>query len=320
MGKDIVMVHGANCGGWCFDEFRKVFESRGFTCHAPDLIGHGADKATGKGTLAAVGMADYRAQLGTFLETLPSKPILLGHSMGAILAQQLAAEDLALKLVLASPAPRAGILPPTDAEKQLCQDLMTIGDFKTRAIDPNFDLACIYTLNRLPKDEQRRVFDQFGPESGRALFETFFWMFDKTARQTSTRAPCTARCCAWQAPKTTSCRWRRRARRLSAIRKPRSGSSKATGICSCLSLAPTRSRAASPTGSPSTSLPSPSRRRSRCLRHGSRGCGSPARWERKICGGACTRRASLPRGHAPACRSLCCSPSHSGDSAWRASP
>ena len=134
-------------------------------------------------------MADYRAQLAAFLETLPAKPILLGHSMGAILAQQLAADDLALKLVLASPAPRAGILPPTDAEKQLGQDLMTIGDFKARAIDPNFDLACIYTLNRLSKDEQRRVFDQFGPESGRALFETFFWMFDQSgATDLDTRA------------------------------------------------------------------------------------------------------------------------------------
>jgi non-heme chloroperoxidase len=100
--------------------------------------------------------------------------------MGAIIAQQLAADGLAEKLVLASPAPRAGIVPPTDAEKQLCQDLMTLGDFWTRAIDPNFDLACVYTLNLLPKDEQHRVFDQFGPESGRALFETFFWMFDRT--------------------------------------------------------------------------------------------------------------------------------------------
>jgi non-heme chloroperoxidase len=180
MGKDIVMVHGANCGGWCFDRFRAVFEGRGFTCHAPDWIGHGADKETAKGSLAAMGMADYRAQMAAFVKKLPERPILLGHSMGAIIAQQLAADGLAEKLVLASPAPRAGIVPPTDAEKQLCQDLMTLGDFWTRAIDPNFDLACVYTLNLLPKDEQHRVFDQFGPESGRALFETFFWMFDRT--------------------------------------------------------------------------------------------------------------------------------------------
>ncbi|MEZ5827229.1 MAG: alpha/beta hydrolase [Hyphomicrobiales bacterium] len=180
MGKHVVMVHGANCGGWCFDGFRKVFEARGFTCHAPDLIGHGADKSTGKGTLASVGMADYRAQMAAFVKSLPERPVVLGHSMGAIIAQQLAAEGLAEALVLVSPAPRAGIVPPTGPEKQLCQDLMTLGDFWTRAIDPNFDLACYYTLNRLPKDEQRTVFDKFGPESGRALFETFFWMFDQT--------------------------------------------------------------------------------------------------------------------------------------------
>ena len=184
MGKTIVMVHGANCGGWCFDKFRKVFEERGFTCHAPDLIGHGADKETGKGTLASVGMADYRAQMTAFVEALPEKPILLGHSMGAIIAQQLAADSLAEKLVLASPAPLSGIEPPTGPEKQLCQDLMSIGPFWTHALDPNFDLACFYTLNLLPKDEQRGVFDRFGPESGRALFETFFWMFDQSGATT----------------------------------------------------------------------------------------------------------------------------------------
>jgi pimeloyl-ACP methyl ester carboxylesterase len=180
MSKTIVMVHGANCGGWCFDEFRKVFEARGFTCHAPDLIGHGAEKETGRGALASVGMADYRAQMTAFVKALPEKPILLGHSMGAVIAQQLASDGLAEKLVLASPAPRAGIVPPTGPEKQLCQDLMSIGPFWTRSLDPNFDLACHYTLNLLPKDEQRIVFDRFGPESGRALFETFFWMFDQS--------------------------------------------------------------------------------------------------------------------------------------------
>jgi non-heme chloroperoxidase len=188
MSNPIVMIHGANCGGWCFDLFRDVFEARGLSCYAPDLIGHGAEKETGRGTLANVGIADYREQMAAFVKALPERPILLGHSMGAVIAQQLAAQGFAEKLVLVSPGPRAGILPPTDAEKQLCQDLMTIGDFWTRAIDPNFDLACFYTLNLLPKEEQRRVFDKLGPESGRALFELFFWMFDRT-RATAVETP-----------------------------------------------------------------------------------------------------------------------------------
>ena len=174
------MVHGVNCGGWCFETFETVFKARGYECFAPDLVGHGADKANGIENLAGVGIADYLAQMRDLVAQLPSKPILVGHSMGAVIAQQLAAERLAEKLVLVSPAPRAGILPSSSPEKRLGQDLMSLGPFWTRAFDPNFEIACDISLNRLSPERQRRVFESFGPESGRALFELFFWMFDQT--------------------------------------------------------------------------------------------------------------------------------------------
>ncbi|HXG79080.1 MAG TPA: alpha/beta hydrolase [Methyloceanibacter sp.] len=179
MSKDIVMLHGANEGTWCFDRFRAVFESLGWTCHAPDLIGHGARTAEAK-ALAGIGMADYRSELEAFLKTLPPEPVLLGHSMGAILAQQLAAQGLARALILVAPAPRSGILPQTDAEKKLGQDLMGLGPFWKSVINPDFDLAKTYTLNRIPAGEQRAVFAKFGPESGLAFFQMFFWMFDRS--------------------------------------------------------------------------------------------------------------------------------------------
>jgi len=180
MARDIVMIHGANEGGWCFDKFGAVFQGLGWTCHAPDLIGHGTKAADAAKTLIGVGMADYRAELEAFLRTLPPKPVILGHSMGGVLAQQLAARGLARALILAAPAPRSGILPPTGAEKQLDQDLMGLGAFWKSVINPDFALARIYTLNRVPEAEQRAVFDRFGPESGRAFFELFFWMFDRS--------------------------------------------------------------------------------------------------------------------------------------------
>ena len=180
MAKDIVMLHGASEGGWCFDPFRAVFEGLGWTCHTPDLIGHGEDAKDAATRLAGVGMADYRNQMLAFLKTLGGTPVLLGHSMGALLAQQLAALGLARSLILVSPAPRAGILPATDGERHLGGDLMALGAFWTSTINPDFDLARVYTLNRVPPEQQRAVFDRFGPESGRAYFEMFFWMFDQT--------------------------------------------------------------------------------------------------------------------------------------------
>ena len=160
--------------------FKAVFEGLGWTCHTPDLIGHGTRAADAAKILVGVGMADYRAELETFLKAPPSKPAILGHSMGGDLAQQLAAEGLATALILIAPAPRAGILPATDAEKQLDRDLMGLGAFWKTVINPDFDLARIYTLNRVPEAEQRAVFDKFGPESGRAFFELFFWMLDQS--------------------------------------------------------------------------------------------------------------------------------------------
>ena len=169
--KDIVMLHGASEGGWCFDKFRGVFEGLGWTCHAPDLIGSGKDKA---GVDEKLGLTNYRAEFAAFLETLPPKPVLLGHSRGAMLAQ------LARALILVSPAPRAGILPSSDSEKDLSQSLMGIASFWKTLINPDFDLACFYSLNLVPKDRRRAVLDKFGPESGLAYFEMFFWMLDKT--------------------------------------------------------------------------------------------------------------------------------------------
>ncbi|MGE5261668.1 MAG: alpha/beta hydrolase, partial [Actinomycetota bacterium] len=72
------------------------------------------------------------------------------------------------------------ILPPTGGEKQLDQDLMGLGAFWKSVIPPDFALACIYSLNRVPAAEQHAIFDKFGPESGLALFQLFFWMLDQT--------------------------------------------------------------------------------------------------------------------------------------------
>jgi non-heme chloroperoxidase len=179
-GKTIVMIHGAFAGPWCFDRFRPVFEQRGWTCDAVTLPAHGgAPDDTSR--LAVLGVADYRLALAAHLRSFADPPVLLGHSMGAVLAQQLAASGLARAMILASPAPRFGILPFTDGEKLAARELMGLGPFWTTAIHPNFEIAAANSLNCIPPSMRQSIFDRFGSESGRALFELFFWMFDSGA-------------------------------------------------------------------------------------------------------------------------------------------
>jgi pimeloyl-ACP methyl ester carboxylesterase len=188
MSDTIVCLHGAFAGGWCFERFERVFREAGLACHAPDLPGHGTRMAAGE-DLTGLGCAEYRAELAGYLGRFDTPPVLLGHSMGAILAQQLAAQGLASALVLVGPAPRAGILPSTESERQAAKGLMFLGPFWDTVVHPHFEVAEADSLNRLPEAERRPVFDRFGPESGRALFELFFWMLDGTG---ATRVDCEA--------------------------------------------------------------------------------------------------------------------------------
>ena len=55
---------------------------------------------------------------------------------------------------------------------------MAAGPFWTKSMQPVFEVAADNSLDKLDPISQRRVFDKLGPESGRALFELFFWMFD----------------------------------------------------------------------------------------------------------------------------------------------
>lgn len=181
MPKTLVMIHGAFAGGWCFDNFAGALAGQGWTCHAPDLRFHEMGPTNVPDPrLATTSISDYVSDMAAFVAGLDDKPVIVGHSMGGIIAQQLAAKGLARALVLMASIAPWGILPASDEERTVATGLMTAGAFWTRALNPCFAVAAKDSLANFDPASQRRVFDRLGPESGRALFELFFWMFDKT--------------------------------------------------------------------------------------------------------------------------------------------
>lgn len=179
MTKTVVMIHGAFAGGWCFENFSTVLAARGFTCHAPDLRFHVSGPLREPDPrLAATSIADYASDMARLIEGLRDKPVIVGHSMGGIIAQQLAAKGLARAVVLLASGAPWGMLPTTDDELAVATGLMSAGPFWTKALQPVFEVAVKDSLAGLDPPAQRRVFDRLSAESGRALFELFFWMFD----------------------------------------------------------------------------------------------------------------------------------------------
>ncbi|MBD9479611.1 alpha/beta fold hydrolase [Pseudoxanthomonas sp. PXM02] len=93
-----LLVHGAGGGGWEWNVWRGVLEANGIAVVAPDL----QPVAAG---LAATGFDDYLQQARDALESLPRPRVLVGASLGGLLALGIA--DAADALVLVNPLPPA---------------------------------------------------------------------------------------------------------------------------------------------------------------------------------------------------------------------
>ena len=172
----VLMVHGAFCGGWAFDAFRKPFEAAGHACIAPDLRGHGAADPASAAT--NVSMADFADDIAALIRAQPEPPVLIGHSMGGLVAQMAAARAPVRALILLAPSAPWGVQGGSLEEAISAVSLYALGPFWAQSIDPDYGLAARYSLDRMDKAARKAVFDRMKRESGRAMWETLNWWLD----------------------------------------------------------------------------------------------------------------------------------------------
>jgi pimeloyl-ACP methyl ester carboxylesterase len=175
----VVMVHGAFCGGWVFDGFRAPFEQAGHLVVAPDLPGHGAGARPG--AVTGQSMSDYAKAVVQICDAQQTPPILIGHSLGGLVAQMAAAKTRIEALILLAPSAPWGVQGGSVEEAISAVSLYALGPYWTLAIDPDYPSAERYTFDRLPRAQQRAAFARMTPESGRALWETLNWWLDPFA-------------------------------------------------------------------------------------------------------------------------------------------
>ncbi len=85
----MVMIHGAFAAPFVWDGFAAKFRAAGYKVHTPCLRHH-AEGGPPAG-LAQTSLTDYADDLKSLLHDLVAPPVLVGHAMGALLAQMLAA-------------------------------------------------------------------------------------------------------------------------------------------------------------------------------------------------------------------------------------
>ncbi|MGQ0714480.1 MAG: alpha/beta hydrolase [Gemmatimonadaceae bacterium] len=165
----MLMVHGIMGGAWYFEKWLGYFSARGHPAYALNLRGHHGSRPVAD--FGHVSVMDYVADVRDALRGVATRHgngplVLVGHSMGGLVAQK-AAESLApAALVLLSSAPPRGIrLFSWPLVRRQLKHIPAIVASRAIIADPA-DTAAVF-LNRLEPAEIAELAPRWTPTSGR---------------------------------------------------------------------------------------------------------------------------------------------------------
>jgi len=112
--KAIVFIHGLFVNPESWTDWKAYFEARGYKCYTPANPFHEGKPADLRGhidpKLAKVNFEDVVMNIARLIDSLPEKPILIGHSMAGLVVQKLVSMHKAAAGVCIDGAPPAGIV------------------------------------------------------------------------------------------------------------------------------------------------------------------------------------------------------------------
>ena len=182
----VLLVPGLNAGAWVFERYQKFLLKQGYATYAINLRGR-----SGSRPVPDIGKVPFSAYVDDAIEvaraiavehvTLPALgreapadaappsplPIVIGHSLGGLIAQRLAEEQLVRAAVLVCPAPPRGI-PLLSWELVRRQPRYLPAMLSGQPLLPRFKDLTAVALNKVPPDERARMQGQFVADSGRA--------------------------------------------------------------------------------------------------------------------------------------------------------
>ena len=162
--RPVLLVHGYFGTAAIFRDWLSFFAERGIPAYALNLRGRQGSRAgieLGKASIAD--FVDDVAAVALHLD----RPIVVGHSMGGLLAQCVAERGLVHAAALITPAPPRGIsvLSPALVIRQLKYLPAILG---SRLVRPTSRDLNALVLNRVPPDQRAAVLRELVPDSGRA--------------------------------------------------------------------------------------------------------------------------------------------------------
>ena len=194
----IVFIHGLWMHSGTWKPWMQFFGEHGYESVNPDWPGDGVtveeSRANGK-AIANHGVKEVADSYTKVIESLPAKPILIGHSFGGLIVQILLGRGIAAAGIAIDPAPIKGVWQlPLSALKASFPVLGNPFNL-TRSVSLTYDQFHYGFANNLPEQEAKELYDRYTvPSPGRPLFQVAFatlnpYAQNKVNTKNGTRGP-----------------------------------------------------------------------------------------------------------------------------------
>ncbi len=187
------MIHCTWGRGSFWNNYISFFSKQGYECLAPDWLYH--DQAPGETPdhrLGNTSLLEFVENFEDQIKQLDRKPILLGHSVGGLMAQILASRGLGKAAVAISSGVPAGINAFTPSVLWSFKSITSRWGFWRKPHKQTLKEAVYSMFHLMPEDEQIKFYDQLVFDSGRATSQVGFWYLDsqKAARVDENKVTC----------------------------------------------------------------------------------------------------------------------------------
>jgi pimeloyl-ACP methyl ester carboxylesterase len=181
----IVFVHGLWLHAESWNKWLEFFRGKGYEAVAASWPGDAATTEATRRNPAAVagyGVTEIADHIAGQLKAIKDKPILVGHSFGGLLVQNLLGRDLAAAAVAIDPGPIKGVSElPLSALKSGLPVLGNPFNFR-RAVSLTEQQFRFGFTNAVSEQEARELYAKYAmPGPGRPLFQVATAMFNPNA-------------------------------------------------------------------------------------------------------------------------------------------
>lgn len=166
--KTIILIHGNFVNNRTWAKWKQHYEQKGYTVHTPANPGHDGNPAELRAKvhpdLTKTGFIDVVENISRLIDTLPEKPLVIGHSMAGMAVLKLIELGKAVAGVSIDGAPPKNVFPPFSTIKMV---LPAFGFFSGKDyFMGSRDWYGRAFFNTLPDAEKEKNFEEFAvPES-----------------------------------------------------------------------------------------------------------------------------------------------------------